>query len=314
MCLTLYLYQFEMQVVIIICILSPLSFLEGWISPSRNSLLPRLVERENLARANSFVATTDQMALFIGFALGGMAVVHYGVVNTLLVTVSFLLLSISSLFVINADSAINQVCTEPGGVSWKTITNSWFYVYTHPIYRRLFAMDALEFFAASVWSGAFLLVFVKEVLHQSESWWGFLNGAYLLGCSLGGVVAAVISTFVLGHLKKIFILSSLGMAIMTIAFSYPPSAMIVMVYAFVQGIPYQIRDVAQRTLMQINADNDQLPQVFALHQTLFTVCFTLGLIVMGIIAEVSGVRTIFPLSAGLVLLSAWLARQLPVDK
>jgi MFS-type transporter involved in bile tolerance (Atg22 family) len=75
-----------------------ISFFEGWALPARNSLVPRLVAKEELVKANGYLATTDQSSQFLGWAAGGVLVAALGpdkvlAISLFLVTVSVISIS-----------------------------------------------------------------------------------------------------------------------------------------------------------------------------------------------------------------------------
>lgn len=55
-----------------------ISFLDGWTTPARNALIPRLVRDDTLLKANSMIAVTDQIIQFAGWALSGVVVAKFG--------------------------------------------------------------------------------------------------------------------------------------------------------------------------------------------------------------------------------------------
>lgn len=62
-----------------------MSFLDGWTTPARNALIPRLASGEGLMRANSLVSVSDQTVQLAGWGLSGVLVAMLGSEKTLLV-------------------------------------------------------------------------------------------------------------------------------------------------------------------------------------------------------------------------------------
>lgn len=71
--------------VIVFTMVAAMSFLDGWTTPARNALIPRLASGEELMRANSFVSVSDQTVQLAGWGLSGVLVAMLGSEKTLLV-------------------------------------------------------------------------------------------------------------------------------------------------------------------------------------------------------------------------------------
>ncbi|URJ59615.1 MFS transporter [Paenibacillus polymyxa] len=71
--------------VIVFTLVAAMSFLDGWTTPARNALIPRLASGEGLMRANSLVSVSDQTVQLAGWGLSGVLVAMLGSEKTLLV-------------------------------------------------------------------------------------------------------------------------------------------------------------------------------------------------------------------------------------
>ncbi|MCV9951337.1 MFS transporter [Paenibacillus sp. BT-177] len=119
--------------VIVFALVAAMSFLDGWTTPARNALIPRLASGEGLMRANSLVSVSDQTVQLAGWGLSGVLVAMLGSEKTLLVAGGLYLIALifTSLIrdplegkahyllqpgtrVQNGDSLASEVVTEPG--------------------------------------------------------------------------------------------------------------------------------------------------------------------------------------------------------
>ncbi|MGG1615205.1 MFS transporter [Paenibacillus sp. NRS-1782] len=71
--------------VLVFTLVAAMSFLDGWTTPARNALIPRLASGEGLMRANSLVSVSDQTVQLAGWGLSGVLVAVMGSEKTLLV-------------------------------------------------------------------------------------------------------------------------------------------------------------------------------------------------------------------------------------
>lgn len=76
-------------------------FFDGWTNPARNSLVPRLVTKEQLVKANGLLSTSDQTVLLVGWGAGGLLVELLGAHQVLWLTAVCFLISTLSLFFIH---------------------------------------------------------------------------------------------------------------------------------------------------------------------------------------------------------------------
>ena len=72
--------------------------------------------------------------------------------------------------------------------SFETLTKGWRLVVKKSRLRFIVQANLLEILANAIWVSSVLLVFVTEILHQSESYWSYVNTAYSLGIILGGAI------------------------------------------------------------------------------------------------------------------------------
>ncbi|MGA3882349.1 MFS transporter, partial [Bacillus pumilus] len=58
------------------------------------------------------------------------------------------------------------------------VFSGWKLMYEKTTIRTLTILEMLSMSGRSIWTGAIVLVYVTEVLHQPETWWGFINASY----------------------------------------------------------------------------------------------------------------------------------------
>ncbi|MFC7440671.1 MFS transporter [Laceyella putida] len=288
-----------------ICVFIALtSFFDGWSNPSRNALTPRLVSEEQWVKANSLTATTDQLVLLIGWGLGGLLVTLFSPISILWLTVSLFAFSAFTLFGIsdpmqNADSA----ATEPQANRWETLQEGWRHLFTHPLLKRLIAMDIFDFAAGGVWAGAVMLAFVTQVLQAGEEWWNFLNGTYFAGTMLGGFIALKWSKWVDHHLLLCLFIGGLSMFGFTFIYAISPWPLVSLMLCLLMGPPNQTKEIAKRTLYQSSVSLEMMPKVFAAQNMVSYALFSLSVLVMGWIVDVLSAQAAYLVATGLYAVS-----------
>ncbi|NPC93215.1 MFS transporter [Bacillus sp. WMMC1349] len=284
-----------------------ISFFDGWIKPCRNSLIPSLVPKSQIFKANSFINSFDQVIQLIGWSTGGLFIVYFGEVEVLLATVSLFLISTLLLSVIKTRSTLekNKKVKE---AKLKKFLSGWLLIWNNKVLKTIVAMDIIETFAGSIWIGSIILVFVKENLHQSESWWGFINATNCGGMILGSLVALLFSKKMDHKLRATIFASSLSVCILTTLFAINTNPWFALGISLLMGIPYQIRDITQQTFFQTSVSYTELPKVYSVHGILNYSAFGLSVLMMGFISDYFGVQKVYIVASFLYGLSALMTR------
>ncbi|ASN06966.1 MFS transporter [Virgibacillus necropolis] len=286
---------------VLIVFILVIAFLDGWAMPATGAMLPRVVDKQEIVKANSFVSVIDQTIQLGGWALGGIIVALIG--GKYVIWVTFCLFVVSSIMISRiVDSTPFHVKDENanlGGVlkgSWKIIWNS-------SLFRSLHVVFFIEAIANVVWIAAIIYVFVSEVLEKSESWWGYINTTFFIGLLIGGVFCSKYFSIVERHLKKIMIATSFGVSIITFMYGLNSVAWMALVFSVLFGIVEQVKSIAYDTYIQLEATPEELPKLYGAQSALISLTFGLSSLMMGAIAEIFGVRYVF-LLAGFLLASA----------
>jgi hypothetical protein len=280
-----------------------ISILHGWATPARNALVPRLVSPQFLVKANSLLATSDQMVLLIGWSLGGILVAGLGVIQVLGMTAVMLFFSTLALFIVKDPSTIVPSHQERQK-QWDRMKEGWITIWKNPILRTLSFMEIISGLGESIWAGSIILVFVKEILHQGENWWGFINASNFAGTILGGLLIWKLSKKIENRMMFAMLIGSFSIGVFTLAFAYSSNPWIALGMALVMGPPYQLRSIAQRTLLQFHTPEELLPKVLAVFGTIIFVTFGFSVLLMGWMADHLGVRFVYIMTAGLYVFSA----------
>ncbi|MBE3569535.1 MAG: MFS transporter [Bacillales bacterium] len=280
-----------------------ISILHGWATPARNALVPRLVSPQFLVKANSLLSTSDQIVLLIGWSLGGILVAGLGVIQVIGMTAMMMFFSTLTLFFVKDPSTIvpsHQVRQK----QWDRMKEGWITIWRNPILRTLSFMEIISGLGESIWAGSIILVFVKEILHKDENWWGFINASNFAGTILGGLLIWKLSNKMEKRMMSSMLIGSFSIGVFTMAFAFSSNPWFALGMALIIGPPYQLRNIAQRTLLQFYTPEELLPKVLAAFGTIIFVTFGFSVLLMGWMADHWGVRFVYILTAGLYVFSA----------
>ena len=186
-----------------------ISILDGFASPVSYAMIPRYAT--NLGKANAALSMSGEGVQLIGWGLGGLLYTSLGLFPTLLIVLLLYLLS-TFVMLFLPQAKIEQLEAE---TNIDTLVKGWKLVAKNPKLKLFVQANLLEDFSNTIWVSSVILVFVTEVLKQTESYWGYSNTAYSLGIILGGIIVYKLSENFLAHKWKSILFSLLAMATIT---------------------------------------------------------------------------------------------------
>ncbi|MEK4199886.1 MFS transporter [Cytobacillus sp. FSL K6-0265] len=289
------------QLTFIYSLIGLAAFMDGFISPSRMSLIPELVEDTKIGKANSLISTTDQSFALLGWSVGTIAINYYGESRVLLVSLTLLMLSFFSSLRLK----IKKIKEAKKLPKWEIIKAGWFILFSKKNHMRtITTMDILEGIASGIWIGGITLVFVIEVLNKGEQWWGFINTSYYVGSILGGILITIFSRKLEKHLIKGIIVSSFLVSMLIFFYAANSTAWIALVLVVIMGPFYQLRDISQQTYIQKVTLDDSLSKLYAAKDNLYYLVFALSVFITGLISDYMGVVYVYFLAFLLYLISS----------
>lgn len=303
-----------------------ISFLDGWTTPARNALIPRLADDRVLMKANGLIATTDQIVQFAGWAISGVLVASFGAYPVLLgVAVCYGAAMLATIWIedpteparrnlwdIRTGARSNGGAEDDSASRWDTLKEGWVTLWKSPRLRSLTLMDTTDMLGGSVWAGAFLLVFVNEILMKDEKWWGYINASYFAGAVLGGLVVVALVERLEKRIFPAMLAGMLGYAAFTAWFALNHYAPLTLLIVLLTGPFTELAAVSRRTLIQRSVGAEMLPKVFSAQSTLLNTIFGLSLLFMSGVAEWFGIVNMYLFAAVISLLAAgvgWMHRK-----
>lgn len=283
-----------------------ISFLEGWINPILKTVPPKIVDASMLIKANSLLSFLGQLIQIFGYTFTGILVVKYSAKVMLIATCVILLISLFFLFhtkKIVKNKSEEQVTKSKVG----QLKQGWVILWKNRSVRIVTLMDVIEGMAGSVWIGAITLVYVKEVLNRSEDWWGFINSSYYIGTIIGGILALMITKIIQRNLIVSMAVGSFLFGILTLLYGVNSTPWFALALCVLMGPAYQIRDIAQQTIIQTSVNTNELPKIYASHGILTSTSVSLSIFLVGLISDFFGVRVVYIFAGIVVLLSSFLS-------
>ncbi|WP_429637787.1 MFS transporter [Anoxybacillus kestanbolensis] len=281
----------------IFLIISGVALLDGCAKPIMHSMVPQYVNSDKLVQANGIAETVFQTIQTVMWFVGSLFLVLTSPQQIVwIVTILFVISSVLLCFL----ESVDQQEEEAQKGKLDQIKKGWNDLLSTPVLRKIAVMEILETIAGTVWIAAILYVFVNEALQVGEEWWGFINGSFFLGLIVGSIYCIKYSAVVEKNLSKLILISSLFSFVMTILFGVTSVPIIALLLSLGIGISEQIRAIPLQTIIQTSIPKKKLTTVYTSLGALSTGVFGVASLVMGILADLVGVRSVFLVSGVLL--------------
>ena len=277
-----------------------IALLDGVAQPASAALLPRIVDKSKLLRANSVLSMINDSTQLGGWALGGLLVVVLDGQSVIALTFILYILSTCCMAFIVDKTPLEKNITRS---KWQELTEGFRIIITTPPYRAIHIVLVAESIANVVWVAAIMYIFVADVLHVSEAWWGYLNATFFIGFIIGGFVCTKFENQLNEKMKDTIIVCSFSVAILLIVFGFNNLAVIALLISLAYGVFEQIKGIVITTFLQKEASDEQLVKIYSAQGVIVSFVFGVSILIAGAAANVLSVQWLY-IVAGVILLGA----------
>lgn len=282
--------------------------------PARQSLVPNLVKREDLASAFSMTSIAADLGSIIGPALSGLVIAAAGLFSVYLINAASFLAVIAALLLIGPVPQ-QAVKREPhNGLPRRVaaglfdIRAGWRFILDQPI---ILGSMILDFFATFFSSANTLLPFVaRDVLKVGVQQYGWLSA----GQSIGAMAAAlVISQRTRIRKQGALLLGAVGIfGLATMAFGVSRSFWLTLGALILIGAGDSVSTILRNTIRQLQTPDELRGRMVSINQIFFQGGPQLGEVESGIVAQAFGPAGAIVFGGlGCVLAAGLVARRWP---
>ncbi|WP_314433341.1 ryptide export MFS transporter [uncultured Streptococcus sp.] len=275
-----------------------ISILDGFAAPVSYAIVPRYAT--DLGKANSALSMSGEAVQLVGWGLGGLLFATIGllpitfIILILYIISSFLMLLLPKAEVEVLDSETNLEILLKG---WKLVARD-------SRLRLFVSANLLEIFSNTIWVSSIILVFVTELLNETESYWGYSNTAYSIGIIISGLIAFRLSEKFLAAKWESILFSLVGMAIVTLTILFFPNAQMFLLFSALVGMLSQLKEVPESVFLQETVEENNLVNVYSVLEVISTLAFSVFVLLMSYITENFGISISFWLSAICLMIEA----------
>ena len=275
-----------------------ISILDGFAAPVSYAIVPRYAT--DLGKANSALSMTGEAVQLVGWGLGGLLFATIGLLpTTFIILILYIISSFLMLFLPNAEVEVLESET-----NLEILLKGWKLVARDPRLRLFVSANLFEIFSNTIWVSSIILVFVTELLNETESYWGYSNTAYSIGIIISGLIAFRLSEKFLAAKWESILFSLIAMAIVTLTILYFPNAQMFLVFSALVGMLSQLKEVPESVFLQETVEENNLVNVYSVLEVISTLAFSVFVLLMSYITESFGISISFWLSAICLMIEA----------
>ena len=275
-----------------------ISILDGFAAPVSYAIVPRYAT--DLGKANSALSMSGEAVQLVGWGLGGLLFATIGLLpTTFIILILYIISSFLMLFLPKAEVEVLESET-----NLEILLKGWKLVARDPRLRLFVSANLLEIFSNTIWVSSIILVFVTELLNETESYWGYSNTAYSIGIIISGLIAFRLSEKFLALKWESILFSLVAMAIVTLTILFFPNAQMFLVFSALVGMLSQLKEVPESVFLQETVEENNLVNVYSVLEVISTLAFSVFVLLMSYITESFGISISFWLSAICLMIEA----------
>ena len=275
-----------------------ISILDGFAAPVSYAIVPRYAT--DLGKANSALSMTGEAVQLVGWGLGGLLFATIGLLpTTFIILILYIISSFLMLFLPKAEVEVLESET-----NLEILLKGWKLVARDPRLRLFVSANLFEVFSNTIWVSSIILVFVTELLNETESYWGYSNTAYSIGIIISGLIAFRLSEKFLALKWESILFSLIAMAIVTLTILFFPNAQIFLVFSALVGMLSQLKEVPETVFLQETVEENNLVNVYSVLEVISTLAFSVFVLLMSYITENFGISISFWISAICLMIEA----------
>ena len=275
-----------------------ISILDGFAAPVSYAIVPRYAT--DLGKANSALSMTGEAVQLVGWGLGGLLFATIDLLpTTFIILIFYIISSFLMLFLPNAEVEVLESET-----NLEILLKGWKLVARDPRLRLFVSANLFEIFSNTIWVSSIILVFVTELLNETESYWGYSNTAYSIGIIISGLIAFRLSEKFLAAKWESILFPLVAMAIVTLTILYFPNAQMFLLFSALVGMLSQLKEVPESVFLQETVEENNLVNVYSVLEVISTLAFSVFVLLMSYITESFGISISFWLSAICLMIEA----------
>ncbi len=278
-------------------------------NPAASSLLPHMVEKDQLPTANGLSQAMMPLSQILGPAISAALIAWQGVTVSFAINALTYLISAVTLFMIRVSEPEKEKKPFTFQHIKAELGEGWHAIRGIQLLLILIPVGAIINFLFAPFD-VYLVQFVTVILHKNQVLLGEMNAIFAVGMLIGSVISGPLSKFVrIGYIMTISMLvTSLMLPIMSQIHLIPVD----FITMLLMGIGIGLTNTALFSLIQQVIAKEVMGRVFAFLGTLFSAISPIGMLIGGALANVVSVGWLLSIDGVITFLLAFIALLFPV--
>jgi len=282
---------------------------ELFFAPAIKTVIPRIVDKDDLITANALSAVTGRSASLIGPALGGVIIALFGIKIAFMVNgLSFIFSAISEMFIAVPAGTHEQSSGISRNIK-RELLEGWEYIKSHYLLRFVvffFAIVSIPFGAVMVLK----VVLLTDVFGFSAEQYGLLMTIEGAGLLVGALLMGSMGKKYPETTAMVLGVGAIGAAYLAI--SYSSMFWVAAALLFIIGFFATIANIAYGTFLQKAVADEFRSRVFSFDIALGDMFAFMSMGLAGILGDTFGVGNVLAVCGALILALCLFATRLPV--
>lgn len=129
----------------------------------------------------------------------------------------------------------------------------------------------------------------------------------MVGTFIGAIMTYSFGKFINENIGEFICWGAFVASLLMFFVAYNTVPVVLLVLSALTGIANEVKAIPQDTIIQQRISQDQLPLLYATQNIMYMGTFSIATLMMGSLAQLIGVKSVFILSAGLLLMTTVIA-------
>jgi MFS family permease len=259
--------------------------------PALLSLIPIMVNDDELSQANAMISMTDRLSQLIGMAIGGVIVSLVGIKWAILIDgLTFIFSAVSEMFIKVEEKGRKKGEAEKNGLIFSDIKEGFKVIWTDVQLKGLITLETLDdFFGTTIF--VFLPVLASEILKVGPGEYGIMQTMLGAGSFITALVLSSVKEIKMKYVA--LMLSSVLAGVFLASLGIVNSYIYVLVALLMLGVMTEIGNINENLLIQRITPENTRGRVFALRSTIDNSLRPFSYAFAGIMAVFFSLKSLF---------------------
>jgi MFS family permease len=259
--------------------------------PALLSLIPIMVNDDELSQANAMISMTDRLSQLIGMAIGGVIVSLVGIKWAILIDgLTFIFSAVSEMFIKAEEKGRKKEEAEKNGLIFSDIKEGFKVIWTDVQLKGLITLETLDdFFGTTIF--VFLPVLASEILKVGPGEYGIMQTMLGAGSFITALVLSSVKEIKMKYVA--LMLSSVLAGVFLASLGIVSSYIYVLIALLMLGVMTEIGNINENLLIQRITPENTRGRVFALRSTIDNSLRPFSYAFAGIMAVFFSLKSLF---------------------